>query len=167
MLSLERILIDGALLSVVMSILVLVSLIVSPRIWLGDYPEAIRKLAPPLNAEEKRIRALFMLPFLLAFIMIPFFSTRAFVDSLGSEATFLSAFLHTFALLNIFNLFDAVVLDWLFIGLMHPKFALIPEAHGQKAILLDSRKLVSDWLKGVLIFCTTFALVIAGAALVV
>lgn len=167
MLSPERILIDGALLSLVMSVLVFASFLVNPRIWLGDYPEAIRKLAPPLNAAEKRQRALFMIPFLLGFILIPFFSTRAFVDSLGSEATFLSAFLHAFAVLNIFNLFDAVVLDWLFLGLMHPKFALIAEAHGQKAILLDSRKLVTDWLKGVVIFCSVFGLVIGGVALVV
>ncbi len=166
MLSVERILLDGALLTLVMSVMIVLSLLVNPRIWLHDYPAAIRELAPPLSAGEKRQQRVFMIPFLLGFVLVPFLSTRAFVMGAGDGVTFLGTFLHAFALFNIFNLFDALVIDWLWLGLLHPRFALIPEAWGRRDLLLDYRKLVTDWLKGIG-FCAVGGLLVAGVTLLV
>lgn len=166
MLSVERMLQDGALLTLVMSALLLISFLVNPRIWLQDYPEALRKLAPPLTTMEKRQRLVFAVPFLLGFLLIPFLAARAYLAWAGESATFFSLYLHVFVILNLFNLFDAVAIDWLFLGVMHPKFALIPEAWGRMDLLLDVHKGVRDWLKGI-VFCTVFALIITGAALLV
>ncbi len=166
MLSPERILIDGGLLVVVMSALVLVSLIINPRIWLQDYPDAIRKRAAPLTPAEKRQQRIFMIPFMAAVIIIPFFSTRAVVSIAGAEATFGTAFLHAFLVLSLFNLFDALVIDWLFLWVMRPKFAFIPEAWAHQDELFTVKKAVGDWLKGV-VFCTVFALILTVVVMVV
>jgi hypothetical protein len=162
MLSLERILIDGALFILVMGALVLLSLVVNPRIWLQDYPTALRQLAPPLTSREKRQRSLFALPLLLGFIVIPYLSTRAFASAVGESANFLTFYLHAFALFNLFNLFDAVVLDWLFLGMLRPKALLIREALEHPELVVDNRKMVIDYFKGIA-FCVVGALVIASA----
>jgi hypothetical protein len=164
MLSVERMLLDGALLTLVMSALLLLSFLVNPRIWLQDYPEALRKLAPPLTPAEKRQRVVIAVPLLLGFLLIPFLAARAYLVWAGESATFFSLYLHVLVVLNLFNLFDAVVIDWLFLGVLQPRFALIPEAWGRADLLLDARKGVRDWLKGI-VFCTVFALLITGAAL--
>lgn len=166
MLSVERMLMDGALLIMVMSAMLLLSFLINPRVWLQDYPEALRKLAPPLTPTEKRQRIAIAVPFFVAFLAIPLLATRAYVGWAGEGATFFSAYLHAFVILNLFNLFDAVVIDWLFLGLLHPKFALIPEAWGRPDLLLDARKGLLDWLKGV-VFCTVFALIVSVAVMVI
>jgi hypothetical protein len=166
MLSVERMLQDGALLTLVMSALLLISFLVNPRIWLQDYPEALRKMAPPLTTMEKRQRLVFAVPFLLGFLLIPFLAARAYLAWAGESATLFSLYLHVFVILNLFNLFDAVAIDWFFLGVLHPRFALIPEAWGRTDLLLDVHKGVRDWLKGI-VFCTVFALIITVAALLV
>jgi hypothetical protein len=164
MFSTERILIDGALLSALLGTLILTSLWINPRIWLQDYPVDIRQKVAPLAAGEKRMRSLFALAFVATFAVVPFLSTRAVVEIYREEVTFGSLFLHAFLVLNLFNLFDAVVIDWLFLGVVHPRFAFIQEAWGQRERFLDVRKGVADWLKGI-VFCAVFALVIAGVVM--
>jgi hypothetical protein len=164
MLSVEHMLLDGALLSLVLSAILLISFLINPRVWLQDYPEALRKLAPPLTLAEKRQRIVIAVPLLLGFLVIPFLAARAYLAWAGESASFFSLYLHVFVVLNLFNLFDAVVIDWLFLGVLHPRFALIPEAWGRADLLIDAQKGVRDWLKGI-VFCTVFALLIAGAAL--
>lgn len=166
MLSLERILIDGALFTLLMSALILVSLVINPRIWINDYPPEIRQRAAPLSASEKQFRSLFTVLFLAGFVVVPYLSTRALAEAAGESASFLTLYLHAFALFNLFNLFDAFVIDWLFLGVLHPKFAFIPEAWGQRELFTDGGKLVRDWLKGI-VFCVVGALVITGVVMVI
>ncbi len=164
MLSLERILIDGGLLVTIITVLILISFVVNPRIWLQDYPEAIRKLAAPLTPAEKRQQRIFMIPFLAAVIVLPFLSTRAVVSQ--ADAGFGTAFLHAFILLNLFNLFDALVIDWLFLWVVRPKFAFIPEAWAHQDQLFRTRREIGNWLKGV-VFCTVTALILAAVVIVI
>ncbi len=162
MISLERILIDGALFTLGMGALILTSLWVNPRIWLQDYPAALRQLAAPLSAGEKRQQIIFLIPLLLGFFGIPYLSTRAIA---GEGVGFLTLYLHAFVLLNLFNLFDAVVLDWLFLGLLRPKSLLIREALEHPELVMDNHKLVVDYFKGI-VFSAVGALIIAGVVLV-
>jgi len=161
MLSLEQILIGGAGLSLAIGVLILASLMTNPRIWLNDYPESIRRLAAPLTPAEKRQQRLFMVPFLLAFLAVPLLSTVAFLRISG-DAPFLSAYAHAFLVLNIANLFDAVIIDWLFLYVMKPRFAIIPEARGR----LDTMGIgwqARNYLKGI-VFCAVLALPITLVA---
>ncbi len=156
MVTLEKTLIDGALFAILMSALIVLSLLINPRVWLQDYPEEIRKLAPPLTASEKRLQWIILAPFLVGIFVVPFLMAREVAG-----AGFLTVFGYLFVVLNVFNLFDAVVLDTLLLGFMRPKFALIPEAWDHPE-LLSLRREAINWIKGV-VFCTVGALIIALA----
>jgi hypothetical protein len=157
MFSISQALLDGVIFSAVISAILLASMVINPRVWLQDYPAAIRDSAPPLTPNEQRVRLAFVIPLLLSFVVVPSVLVQA---KPIAQAGFLNLFVHLFIVFNLFNLVDAVVIDWVFLGLMHPKFALVPEAWGKQALLMDKRKAVADWVKGVVI-CTIFALIMA------
>jgi hypothetical protein len=126
MLSISRVLTDGTLLSLAMGAIIIASLVYNPRIWLQDYPEAVRKLVPPLNDAEKRAQRVMMVPFLLLFLVGPYLSTTALRAENGGLLPFAVAYLNTFLVLNIFNLFDAVVIDLLMLTVVKPRFMILP-----------------------------------------
>jgi len=159
MLSLERILIDGTLLCVILGGLIMASLYFNPRLWLQDYPKPVQAKVPPLNGVEKRQQRLLMLPFLLVMLGIPLYS--AYILRKETGADFLSVYLHVFTLAQLFNLFDAVVLDLLILTFMKPKFAVIPGAEGMEYLYHDWGMHLRNFLKGVVI-CTVISLPIAG-----
>lgn len=163
MLQLDLALRDGLLFCLLMGILILASLVVNPRIWLNDYPESVRKVAPPLNAQEKRQRTAFTIPFLLAAVLIPILSTRAYIAASGEEVSFINAYAHTFAILFLFNLFDALVIDYLFLTVMRPRFAIIPEAWDNRDTFALSSQ-VRDFFKGIVLM-TIFSAPLAAVAL--
>jgi hypothetical protein len=73
------------------------------------------------------------------------------------------AYLHSFLILAIFNVFDAVVLDLFVIMVLKPKFVILPGTEGmQDAIFNDYRKQVTDFLKGMvfsIVVSVPFALI--------
>jgi hypothetical protein len=112
-LSLQRLLSDGALLVGVIGVIILGSLVINPRLWLNDYPKEIRAKVPPNTPEEKRVQWVVFVLFLGSMIGIIYYSAAQLKADNGGSISFLTAWLHTFLLFNIANLFDAVVIDLL------------------------------------------------------
>ena len=166
MLSLQRIMIDGTVLSFIMGVIILGSLMYNPRLWLQDYPAEMKAKVPPNTTREKREQRLLMIPFLVVMLGVPMYSTYLLRMENGGTISFLSAYLNTFFVLNIFNLFDAVVLDLLILTLFQPKFAVIPGAEGMEHLYRDWGMHLKNYLKGI-VFCTIFSLPLAWVALVV
>lgn len=165
-LSLARILIDGAILSLISGVIILGSLYYNPRLWLNDYPKPIQAKVPPATKREKRLQRIVVIPFLLALIGVPLYSTVLLKQQFGGEISFLSAYLNAFFIANIFNLFDAVVIDLLILTFMKPKFAVIPGAEGMEYLYRDWNIHLVNYVKGV-VFCAVFSLPIALAAIVI
>lgn len=141
-------------------------LIYNARIWLGDYPAAIQAAVPPLDAAEKRTRnrfAIFFFVAMLGFIAFVLLRVRALE---GGDLSFRGAFLGLFIPLQMVNLFDAVVLDWLILAVMKPKFAILPGAEHLVSEFEDVRFHLVNFAKGVVI-CTVLPAVFALAAFVV
>lgn len=155
-----QVLTDGLLLSAVVGVIIMISLFVNPRIWRHDYPEAIRVKIPPLNALEKRQRAVFAVLFMGGTVGLTLFFGLQLREQQGGALSFLTIFVHLYLVFNIFNLFDAVVLDYLFLGLLRPKFALVPEIAGMEHVLMDTRLHITNYFKGI-IFGTVFSLPLA------
>lgn len=155
-----QVLTDGLLLSAVVGVIIMISLFVNPRIWRHDYPEAIRVKIPPLNALEKRQRAVFAVLFMGGTVGLTLFFGLQLREQQGGALSFLTIFVHLYLVFNIFNLFDAVVLDYLFLGLLRPKFALVPEIAGMEHVLMDTRLHITNYLKGI-IFGAVFSLPLA------
>src|SRR5262245_12376881 len=130
--SLPHILIAGLVLCLGMGVLILGSLYINPRLWLQDYPAPMRAKVPPLNAQEKRTQKLITIPVLLEMLFIPVYATYLLRVANGGTITFLSAYLNVFFILQLFNLFDAVVLDLIILTLIQPKFAVLPGTEGME-----------------------------------
>jgi hypothetical protein len=163
LLQLNRILLDGILLSLVLSAIVLGSLKYNPRLWLQDYPKAIRERVPPLSPREVRHRAVLVVLVLTVLIGgLALEALRLRNDQPGG-LPFGTAYLSIFIFLAVFNLFDALVLDLLILTWLKPRFAVLPGTEGLEHLLYDYRKQLADFLKG-FIFCAVASLPFAAIA---
>ncbi|MBZ0280200.1 MAG: hypothetical protein K8L97_05635 [Anaerolineae bacterium] len=165
MLSIQRILIDGSLLSLALGLLIMASLYYNPRLWLQDFPAEIRAKLPPVTPREKRDQYILMIPFMLLMFGFPVYSAVQLKLANGGSIDFLTAYLHIALIAHIFNLFDAVVLDWLILTVMKPKFAIPPGAEGMEYLLADMSMQFKNFLKGIVI-CTVFSLPLAVLAMI-
>lgn len=107
--------------------LFLMMIATSPRVWgYADFPEAVRVKVPPQTKREKAVAAILGAPWFLFILGFPVFSTYALKSALGGEIPFLYAFLNPLVLLQLLNLGDVLVLDWLIVSKITPGFAIIP-----------------------------------------
>jgi len=133
MLSFERILIDGLILSAVATLIMLASMMVTPRIWLQDYPKPIQNQVPPKSEDEKRLSLAFGIPFILVLVGGPFVLTALQAARNPGAITFGELFLYAGGLALVFNLLDWLVIDWLIFCTLTPKIIVIPGTEGNPA----------------------------------
>ncbi len=147
--SLERVLIDGALFTFALTVLVLGSLTYNPRLWLHDYPEEIRVLQAPLTNGERRTRNILVVLMLtiLGGLFVSSFQLKA---ANGGTIPFLTAFTHVYLIFNIFNLFDAVVIDWFILMVLKPRFMLLPDVDSWMPVFHNPSLHITNYLKGVI-----------------
>ena len=133
MFSIHRIVLDGALLSIIASLLILVSLRINPRMWLQDYPQDIQDAVPPKTEREKRQALIVGVPFLVVLVAVPLISTLTLSRRSDGNTSFLQLFLNASGVAIIFNLVDLLLLDWLMFCTITPKFLVIPGTEGMEA----------------------------------
>lgn len=106
--------------------LFLVMTAANPRIWgYSDYPKAIKAKVPAQTKSEKRLAAIIGLPWFLFILGFPVWSTYALKSKLGGEIPFLTAFLNLIVMYGLATLGDLVILDWLVVSKLTPKFVII------------------------------------------
>jgi hypothetical protein len=116
-----RIVRDGALLSVVASTFLLVSMRFKPRMFVHHYPKEIRENVPPKSEKERRMSIL------LGLLMgAPFASGLLWRTATLGSHSFWELFAYAFGVLFIFNLFDLVILDWLIVCWIKPRWVIPP-----------------------------------------
>ncbi len=130
MFNLGKTILDGVLLSIIASFILIVSLYINPRTFLQDYPKDIQAKVPPKTLSERRISLLLGIPFLLVLILVPFFSTLTLKHQNGESSPFIALFVNAFGVAFIFNLVDWLLLDWLMFCTITPKFVIIPGTEG-------------------------------------
>jgi hypothetical protein len=116
-----RIVRDGALLSVVASTYLLVLLRFNPRIFLGHYPKEIREIVPPKSEKERRTSI-----FLGLLIAAPFGSALLWRTATLGSHSFWDLFAYAFGVLFLFNLVDLLILDWLIVCWVKPRWVILP-----------------------------------------
>jgi hypothetical protein len=98
----------------------------NPRIWgYQDYPERIKNKIPPQTRREKYLAGLIGLPWFIFIVAYPLISTTFLKTYLGNEFTFEIAFINIFFMVFLFFLVDLMILDWLIISKITPKFVII------------------------------------------
>ncbi len=126
----RRILMDGAVLSGLFSILVILSLYVDATMWVDDYPPDIRAAFQDSTETHPGIQVAFGGAFMLLMIGGMLLSNRLLYHDLGESYYFSTAFVHTLALFWFINLFDVMVVDWLFFVTLQPDFIVLPGTAG-------------------------------------
>jgi hypothetical protein len=112
---------DGALLSLAGSIFLLVLLWLNPRIFIGHFPKEILEVIPPRSGKERRMSLLLGL-----LIGVPGISALLWrVATLGSHSM-RELFAYVFGVLFFFNVVDLIILDWLIVCWLKPRWTIVP-----------------------------------------
>ena len=148
---LQHVVIDGLLLSLLLGALVMGSLVYNPRLWLQDYPKVVQAKVPPMTQHEKRLQRLMIIPFLLLALGGPYLSVTLVKAANGGMISFPVAYLTAAGVLQVFNLFDAVVLDYLILTVMKPSFAIIPGTTREESLVVGLEFQLRNFLKGIII----------------
>ena len=148
--------------AVVNGTLLLMMLTISPRVWgYADYSEAIKAKIPPQTEREKRLAMIIGLPWMLFTFGFPIFSGYALKAKLGGVIPFWTAFLNMFALTFLATVGDLVILDWLIVNTITPKFVIIPGT--EKADYEDFSHHYKAHVRAVVplvLLCITFAAIV-------
>jgi len=107
--------------------LLLMMMTTSPRVWgYSDYPDAVKEKVPPQTPREKRTALAIGLPWFAFVVAYPFVAAYRLRTGLGDDFDYATAFIHFFAMLQLASLVDLVILDWLIVSKITPKFVIIP-----------------------------------------
>ena len=128
-----KVLWEGLIYACVLSAIVTISQFFNPRLWLNDYPKEIQNMVPENTKEEKLIKGLIGIPFLIIMFAYPIYSTYALKISMGTSFTILIAFFNMLIISSIFNLFDLLILDWLIFCRINPKYLILKGTNGARA----------------------------------
>jgi hypothetical protein len=125
---LTHIIIHGLLFGLIMTgSLFIIMVTASPRIWgYSDYSDAIKSKVPPQTAKEKRLAVILFIPWMLLALGLPIASTILLKHKLGGDIPFWIAFLNLFVMTALSTLGDVIVLDWLIVSRISPRFVIIP-----------------------------------------
>ena len=128
-LSIRRILIDGTIMSVLLTIVVYGSIYVNPLFWISDYPPDIQ--ATVGSVEVPIGQKLVVVALALCIVVgVSLYSNATLRRRNDGELSFLAAFIHSALLLLFFAVWDLVVLDWLIFVTIQPDFVVIPGTEG-------------------------------------
>ena len=120
----------GVILSGILFTMILVLARINPEIALRDYPADVQAKHGPMSDRSKRQRlpvGIFFLVVIIAVLGASFSPILAYIDR---SSPFLPAFIHIFVILSVFNLLDWLVLDWLIVVTIRPKFIVLPGTEG-------------------------------------
>ena len=115
-------LVYGAILSAVLTILILGSLYINPEMWLQDAPRDVQEKHGPMSAQAKRQRAWLAVAFAVAIIGVVGVSIYQLPAVLGGPLTFVTVFTHLWIMFMLFNVVDLLLIDWLIVEFIRPAF---------------------------------------------
>lgn len=120
----------GALLSLLLSALIVVTLLYRPMIWINDAPPEVRAAAGPISAADRRRQRLAGAALLTLLVVFPVLALATLRPPAGGSLTFGQAALSAFVVLMTFNTVDLVLLDWLLVERLLPGRIAFPGAPG-------------------------------------
>jgi hypothetical protein len=126
--------------------------------FVGDYPPDIQQKFGPMSPRAARLRPFIASILFLTVLVIPItglFALQAEVLSIP----FLPALVFSILTLLVFNIYDLIVLDWIFFCTIQPRSMVLPGTEGM-AGYRDYRFHFIGFLKG-LGFCAAGGLLIA------
>jgi hypothetical protein len=128
-LSIRRLLIDGILMNVLISIVIYGSIGVNPLLWISDYPPDIQAAVGSVDVPigQKLVAVALSLCIVVG---VPLYSNAKLRWRNDGELSFPVAFIHSALLLFFFAVWDLLILDWLIFVTIQPNFIVIPGTEG-------------------------------------
>ncbi len=123
----STILVYGVPASLALSAIIFAMGRVNPRLMLRSYPKDVQAVVPPNTKEEKRQTLYWGLPFWLFLLGFPIASA---LTAFAAHQSFLEIFLSAFGVIFLCNLVDWLILDWLIVCTITPKFMVLPGTEG-------------------------------------
>lgn len=153
----------GMILSTVVTIMIVVSLMINKEMWLQDYPPDVKAKWGPISKKAKRQHFVFAISFFGVLIGAMAYDVIRLELVLGTPPSFLAIFTSIVIVFVLFNLIDAVIIDWLILLVVWPGLGVLPGTEGM-AGYKDARRWTLNLLKGfalaplagVLVGCVVF-----------
>jgi hypothetical protein len=164
MLPIAQIVLNSLLFLIIFGVIIWGTLWLNPRIFMNDFPDLMKAAQPPLQAWEKQQQKVVMVVFIIVFVGLPVFLNAQLRANMGAEFSFAVAYLNTWLMFQLANLYDAVGIDWV-IATRPPKFAIASGTEPYLYLLLDKQWHLLNFAKG-FVALTAIALVFAVVAVV-
>jgi len=152
----------GVVFSVLFSSLLLVLIKINPEGLLDGLPPDIKARYGPVSGKTQRQREPFVLLFFLILLGVPLLSIRRYDLMTVGVPNYVELFVNVFTLFMVFNIVDLLILDWLVICTITPRFIVLPGTEGMSGYK-DYGFHFRGFLKGTIISLVS-ALIFAGIA---
>ena len=136
----------GLVLSVVLTILTVISGAIALDMFVDDYPPEIRQKYGPMSPRAARLRPFVAALLFLTILGIPIVGLFG-LQTQFLTVSFLSALVFASIVILVFNVFDLLILDWLFFCTIQPRSMVLPGTEGM-AGYRDYRFHFLGFLKG-------------------
>lgn len=149
----------GLIFSAILSALIVTSLKINPEMWLNDMPPDVKAAWGPISDRARRQRRLLLMPF-FGLIVGAMVLAVTRLGQLGvAYQSFLPVFVSITIMFQVFNLVDAVIIDWLLVRVW-PGLMMLPGTEGM-AGYRDMRLWTVNLVKGFAVSFVT-GLIVAG-----
>ena len=139
-------LIYGLLLSLLLTVLMTIAGAVALDMFVDNFPREIRQRYGPMSPRAARLRPYVVTVLFSPILIVPTVGLFRLRTELGSVG-FLSALTFSGVTLFVFNLYDLLILDWLFFCTIQPRSMVLPGTEGMAAYR-DYRFHFIGFLKG-------------------
>lgn len=139
-------LIYGLVLSVVLTILTVISGAIALDAFVDDYPPDIKQKYGPMSPRAARLRPFIAVLLFITVLVVPLIGLLTLKAGFRS-ISFLPAFVFSSIAVLVFNVFDLLILDWLFFCTIQPRSMVLPGTEGM-AGYRDYRFHFLGFLKG-------------------
>jgi hypothetical protein len=139
-------LIYGLVLFLVLTILTVVSGAIALDMFVDDYPADIKQRYGPMSPRAARLRPFIAALLFITVLVVPIIGLFALQAEVLS-VPFLPALVFSGMTLLVFNVFDLIILDWLFFCTIQPRSMVLPGTEGM-AGYRDYRFHFIGFLKG-------------------
>ena len=140
-------LVIGIVLSTVLTTMIVVSLLINKEMWLQDYPPDVKARWGPISEKAKRQHFVFAIAFFGVLIGAMAYDVIRLERVLRTPPSSLVIFASIVIVLAVFNLVDAVIIDWLILLVLWPGLGVLPGTEGM-AGYKDARWWTINLLKG-------------------
>ncbi|CAG0991234.1 hypothetical protein ANRL3_02792 [Anaerolineae bacterium] len=137
----------GMALSTVLTTMIVVSLMINKEMWLQDYPPDVKARWGPISEKAKRQHFVFAISFFGVLSGAMAYDIVRLELVLGTPPSFLAIFVSIVIVFALFNLVDAVIIDWLILLVLWPGLGALPGTEGM-ASYKDARRWTINLLKG-------------------